>query len=92
MWFSKNQSTSSSPKSNTIRITRSLSPLVEITSNATSGGIAPTTRKKGHIIENCKALKSFLDQLVQVGHLKKFIDQEKTKAEKAKVRPNPRFD
>ena len=48
--------------------------------------------EKGHKIENCKALKIFLDQLIQAGHLKDFADQEKTKGDKAKVRPNPRVD
>ena len=30
--------------------------------------------------------------MVWNGHLKKFIDEEKTKAKKTKVWPNPRFD
>ena len=47
---------------------------------------------KDHKIENCKALKTFLDQLVQAKHLKEFVDQEKTKAKEVKVRPNLRFD
>ena len=29
-----------------------------------------TIKRKGHNIENYRALKSFLDQLVQVGHLR----------------------
>ena len=57
----------------------------------------PTTEmffheKKGHRIEKCQALKVFLDQLVRDGHLKEFFDQEKTRAEETKVRPNPRVD
>ena len=43
-------------------------------------------------MENCRALKSLLDQLVQARHLNEFVDQEKTKADEAKVRPNMRFD
>ena len=38
------------------------------------------------------ALKVFLDQLVQDGHLKEFIDGKKTQAKKTEVKPNPRFD
>ena len=34
----------------------------------------------------------FLDQLVQDEHLKEYMDEEKTRAKKAKVRPNPTFD
>ena len=48
--------------------------------------------EKGHMIENCKALKSFLDQLVQARHLKEFVDQEKTKAEETKLIHNPRLN
>ena len=48
--------------------------------------------KKGHKIENCRALKVFLGQLVRERHLKEFIDEAKTQAEKTEVRPNPRFD
>ena len=39
-----------------------------------------------------RALKTFLDQLVQDGHLKEFVDQEKTRSEEAETKPNPRFD
>ena len=48
--------------------------------------------EKGHKKENYKTLKSLLGQLVPVGHLKKSVNQEKTKIEKAKARPNPRVD
>ena len=48
--------------------------------------------EKGHKIENCRALKVFLGQLVRERHLKEFIDEAKTQAEKTEVRPNPRFD
>ncbi|GFZ01602.1 hypothetical protein Acr_15g0002110 [Actinidia rufa] len=34
--------------------------------------------EKGHKMENCRALKVFLDQLVREGHLKEFVDEEKT--------------
>ena len=33
-----------------------------------------------------------MDQLIHAGHLKKFVEQEKTKAEEVEVRPNPTFD
>ena len=46
----------------------------------------------GHRTDNCKALKSFLDQLVQARHLKEFVDQEKTKAKETKVRPNSKLN
>ncbi|GFY94695.1 hypothetical protein Acr_10g0000800 [Actinidia rufa] len=36
--------------------------------------------EKGHKIENCRALKAFLEQLVRDGHLKEFVDNEKTRA------------
>ena len=49
-------------------------------------------KEKGHMIESCRALKSFSDQLVEARHLKEFVDQEKTKAEETEVRPNSRFD
>ncbi|GFZ01607.1 damaged DNA binding 2 [Actinidia rufa] len=48
--------------------------------------------KKGHKTQNYMALKTFLDYLIQFGHLNEFVDKEKTKEEEAKVRSNPRFD
>ena len=48
--------------------------------------------EKGHRTENCKSLKTFLDQLVRNGHLKKFVDQEKTRIEEVEVKPSRRFD
>ncbi|XP_057493212.1 uncharacterized protein LOC130778721 [Actinidia eriantha] len=48
--------------------------------------------ERGHKIENCQAFKVFLEQLVQEGYLNEFIDEEKTRAEKTKSKPNPRFD
>ena len=48
--------------------------------------------EKRHITKNHRALKTFQDYLIQDGHLKKFVDQEKTKVEAAEVKPNPRFD
>ena len=38
-------------------------------------------KEKRHMIENCQALKVFLDQMVQDEHLKEFVDEEKTRAE-----------
>ncbi|XP_057500863.1 uncharacterized protein LOC130784882 [Actinidia eriantha] len=37
--------------------------------------------EKGHKTKNCRALKAFLDQLVRDGHLKEFVDDEKTRVE-----------
>ena len=48
--------------------------------------------ERGHITDSYRALKAFLDQLVGDEHLKEYVDEEKTGAKKAKVRPNPRFD
>ncbi|GFY85504.1 hypothetical protein Acr_04g0002420 [Actinidia rufa] len=48
--------------------------------------------EKGHKTENCRALKAFLEQLVHVGHLKKFVDNEKTRAEVAEAEANKRPD
>ncbi|GFY92772.1 GPI-anchored adhesin-like protein, putative [Actinidia rufa] len=48
--------------------------------------------EKGHKIENCRALKAFLEQLVHDGHLKEFVDNEKTQAEAAEAEANQRPD
>ncbi|GFZ21894.1 hypothetical protein Acr_29g0010560 [Actinidia rufa] len=48
--------------------------------------------EKRHKIENCRALKAFLEQLVHDGHLKEFMDNEKTRAEAAKTEANRRPD
>ena len=48
--------------------------------------------ESGHITDNCRALKDFLDQLLRDGHLKEFVDEDKPQAKKAKARPNLRFD
>ncbi|GFS35059.1 hypothetical protein Acr_00g0037570 [Actinidia rufa] len=48
--------------------------------------------EKGHKTENCRALKAFLEQLVHDGHLKEFVDNEKTRAEAAEVEANRRPD
>ena len=47
---------------------------------------------KRYMTENYRALNFLLYQMVQVGHLKELVDQEKTKAEEIEVRRNPRFD
>ncbi|GFY98934.1 glucan synthase-like 12 [Actinidia rufa] len=41
--------------------------------------------EKGCKTENCRALKLLLDQLGRDGHLKEFVDEEKTRAEKAEA-------
>ncbi|GFZ01023.1 hypothetical protein Acr_14g0006580 [Actinidia rufa] len=41
--------------------------------------------------DDVKALKAFLEQLVQDGHLKEFVDKEKTRAEIIEARPNSRM-
>ncbi|GFY85297.1 hypothetical protein Acr_04g0000350 [Actinidia rufa] len=48
--------------------------------------------EKGHKTENCRALKAFLEQLVHDGHLKEFVDNEKTRAEVAEAEANRRPD
>ncbi|GFZ09869.1 hypothetical protein Acr_21g0004680 [Actinidia rufa] len=48
--------------------------------------------EKGHKIENCRALKAFLEQLVHDGHLKEFVDNEKTRTEAAEAEANGRPD
>ena len=48
--------------------------------------------EKGHTTDSCRALNFFLDQLVQDGHLKECVDEEKTQVGKAIANPNPRFD
>ncbi|GFZ08917.1 hypothetical protein Acr_20g0007250 [Actinidia rufa] len=48
--------------------------------------------EREHKIENYWALMVFLDQLVRDRHLKEFVNEEKTRAEKDEVRPSPRFD
>ncbi|GFS30010.1 hypothetical protein Acr_00g0009670 [Actinidia rufa] len=57
-----------------------------------SVGGAHITARKGHKTENCRALKAFLEQLVHNGHLKEFVDNEKTQAEVAEVEANRRPD
>ena len=74
MWFLKNQSTSSSPKSEINLISESPNPLEKIPRDATNGeGVPP--QKRGQRMENYWALKVFLDQLVQDGHLKEFMNE-----------------
>ena len=47
---------------------------------------------KGTTLRIAKVFKVFIDQLVQEGHLKEFVDQEKTRRGEVEIRPNPRFD
>ncbi|XP_057489425.1 uncharacterized protein LOC130775292 [Actinidia eriantha] len=46
--------------------------------------------KKGPKVENYRALKAFLEQLVRDGHLKEFVDNEKTQAEAVETETNTR--
>ncbi|XP_057489936.1 uncharacterized protein LOC130775946 [Actinidia eriantha] len=46
--------------------------------------------EKGHKTESCRALKAFLEQLVQDGHLKEFVDHEKTRVEVDEAEANRR--
>ncbi|GFZ03392.1 hypothetical protein Acr_16g0000160 [Actinidia rufa] len=48
--------------------------------------------ERRHKTDSCRALKLFLDQLVRDGHLKEFVDEEKTRVEKTEAKPNSRFD
>ena len=36
-------------------------------------------KERGHLIENCKAYKGFLEDLVHKGHLRQFVDESKVK-------------
>ena len=81
MWFSNNQSTSSLTESEKSHISRH-----------NQRWKCSYHEEKGHRTENCRVLKTFLDQLVRNGHLKEFVDQEKTKVEDAKDKSNLRFD
>ncbi|GFZ11260.1 hypothetical protein Acr_22g0006580 [Actinidia rufa] len=49
-------------------------------------------KEKWHKTEGCKGIEVFLGSACSSKELKEFIDQEKTEAKKAKVRPKPRFD
>ena len=48
--------------------------------------------EKGHRTESCRALKSFLEELVHDGHLKEFVDNEKTQARAAETEVERRPD
>ncbi|PSR88326.1 DEAD-box ATP-dependent RNA helicase [Actinidia chinensis var. chinensis] len=48
--------------------------------------------ERGHRTDSCRALKSFLNQLVINGHIKEFIGEGKTRVGKYEAKPNPRFD
>ncbi|GFS29238.1 hypothetical protein Acr_00g0005930 [Actinidia rufa] len=67
-------------------------PWLRTSKNATNNGGALFHEERGHKMENYRALKEFLDQLVRDGHLKEFMDDGKTQVEKTEVRPNPRFN
>ncbi|XP_057509141.1 uncharacterized protein LOC130791829 [Actinidia eriantha] len=54
--------------------------------------IMQAEKAKGPKIENYRALKSFLEQLVRDEHLKEFIDDEKTRVEAVEAKTSPRFD
>ena len=48
----------------------------------------------GEVAQNWELLSSegFLDQLVRDGHLKEFVNQEKSRAKEVEAKPNLRFD
>ncbi|XP_057505216.1 uncharacterized protein LOC130788530 [Actinidia eriantha] len=48
--------------------------------------------EKGYKIENYRALKAFLEQLVRDGHLKEFVDDKKTRAEATEARTATELD
>ncbi|GFS43551.1 hypothetical protein Acr_00g0085730 [Actinidia rufa] len=48
--------------------------------------------EKGHKIENYRALKAFLEQLVRDGHLKEFVDNEKTRVKATEAETTTRPD
>ena len=89
--YLRKQSTSSSPESEISLISKSLNPWEETLKRATNDGNIPSIKKRDKI-ENCLALKIFLNQLGWDGHLKEFVDQKKTQAGEVEVKPNQRFD
>jgi hypothetical protein len=46
-------------------------------------------REKGHLTENCRNFKAFLEELVRDGHLRQFIDSTKHKQQREHV-PKPK--
>ncbi|GFY81324.1 hypothetical protein Acr_01g0011330 [Actinidia rufa] len=51
-----------------------------------------SSRGEGSFKKWRESSTNYKDQLVQDGHLKEYVDQEKTQAKEAEVKPNPRFD
>ena len=92
MWYIKRQSISCSLEFETSHTTESQPQREETPKSAIQRWKCSFHEEKGHRIKNYRALKTFLDQLIQAGDLKEYVDQEKTKAEKIKVRSNPKFD
>ncbi|GFS32686.1 hypothetical protein Acr_00g0024030 [Actinidia rufa] len=84
MWFSRNQSKSSSPGSETNFTSRNPIPWEKTLTDTTKGRGVPSTKKKD--------IEQTATEPVQDGHLKEFVDEEKTRAEEAKAKLNPRFD
>ncbi|XP_028068900.1 uncharacterized protein LOC114271483 [Camellia sinensis] len=47
---------------------------------------------RGHMTQNCRALKQHLEDLVAVGHLRDYIDQDKEVAEPGNPPPKPNIE
>ncbi|XP_028088139.1 uncharacterized protein LOC114288747 [Camellia sinensis] len=49
-------------------------------------------QNRGHMTQNCRALKQHLEDLVATGHLRDYIDQDKEVAELGKPLPKPNVE
>ncbi|XP_038685704.1 uncharacterized protein LOC119985482 [Tripterygium wilfordii] len=88
----KEKDSKKDPKSTSYEAVKTIfkDPIFRILPNKMSGD--PSTRNqskwcsyhkdKGHRIEDCREFKRHLEELVQQGHLKEFINKEKTATEK----------
>ncbi|XP_028098582.1 uncharacterized protein LOC114298252 [Camellia sinensis] len=47
---------------------------------------------RGHMTQNCRALKQHLEDLVAVGHLRDYVDQDKAVAEQGNPPPEPNVE
>ncbi|GFY95352.1 hypothetical protein Acr_10g0007370 [Actinidia rufa] len=91
-WSLKKQTINSSLGSKTKPTTGNPIPWEGTPRGVTRSGGVLSMKRGDKRTDSCQALKFFLDQLVQDGHLKEFIDEEKTQEKEAKAKLNPRFD
>ncbi|GFY88869.1 hypothetical protein Acr_06g0008090 [Actinidia rufa] len=84
--------TSSSPRFETSHTSKKLEPMGGDPRRRNQRWRCSFHEERGQRTDSCRALKSFLDQLVKDGHLKEFIDEGMTRAKKDEANPIPRFD